>query len=148
MSVATRATGCSMLKLLVEGQQYIVNDHETIQELATFSKKNNKYQAEEGRKDDLVMGLVVFAWLSNQKYFKNLTDIDTIGKLREKRQEDIEDQLVPFGFIDRGPPADAYPITAELAHREFWFKPKVREYSPYVHNASEEDDNIEWMPNF
>lgn len=149
MSVATRATGCQMLKLLIEGNQYIVNDFHTIEELSTFSKKNNKYQAEEGKHDDTVMALLVFAWLSNDPYFKNLTNIDTIAKLKEKKTEELEDQLLPFGFVDRGPPVGSMPTTADL-HRDLWYSSKkIQEYSPYVAtNPDEDDKGIQWMPNF
>ena len=101
-----KSIGCSLLKLLVEQYQLIIHDHDTIQELSTFSKKNNSYEAEPGCHDDLVMCLVLFAWLSDQQYFKELTDIHTLMKLRDKTDEEIENDLVPFGFIDDGHPED------------------------------------------
>jgi hypothetical protein len=48
------------------------------------------------------MGLVLFAWLSDQKYFKELTDIETLKELRDLTDEQIEQNLVPFGFADFG----------------------------------------------
>ena len=101
-----KSIGCSLLKLLVEQYQLIIHDHDTIQELSTFSKKNSSYEAEPGCHDDLVMCLVLFAWLSDQQYFKELTDIHTLMKLRDKTDEEIENDLVPFGFIDDGHPED------------------------------------------
>lgn len=92
--------GCSILKLLIEQNQLIINDYQTIYELSRFSKKGHSYEAESGCNDDLVMGLVLFAWLSDQQFFKELTDINTIMKLRDRSDEDIENDLVPFGFID------------------------------------------------
>jgi len=74
------------LKLLIEGNQLIINDLSTINELSTFSKKGNTYEAEPGKHDDLVMGLVLFAWLSDQLYFKELTAINTLANLREKNE--------------------------------------------------------------
>lgn len=97
-----KAIGCSMLKLLVEQQQLVINDHETIFELSRFSKKGHSYEAESGCNDDLVMGLVLFAWMSDQQYFKDLTDINTLMKLREKTEEQMESELTPFGFVDSG----------------------------------------------
>ena len=70
--------------------------------MSTFSRKNNSYEAEAGCHDDLVMCLVLFAWLSEQQYFKDYTDINTLQALREKSEEDIEQDLAPFGFIDNG----------------------------------------------
>jgi len=97
-----KATGCAMLKLLVEQNQLIVNDFDTINELSTFSRKGQSYEAEPGKHDDLVMGLVLFAWLSDQQYFKDYTDINTLHKLREKTDEEIMSDLTPFGFVDDG----------------------------------------------
>ena len=97
-----KATGCSMLKMLVEQNQLLIRDFETIQELSRFSKKANSYEAEPGFHDDLVMNLVLFAWMSEQAYFKDMTDINTLIKLREKTDEQIEEEMLPFGFIDDG----------------------------------------------
>jgi len=90
--------GCSLLKLLVEQNQFIVNDFDTIHELSTFSRKNNSYEAETGSTDDLVMGLVLFAWLSDQGYFKEFSDNYTLQNLRDRTEEEIMADLVPFGF--------------------------------------------------
>ena len=97
-----KSVGCSILKLLVEQNQFVVNDFHTINELSTFSKKGTSYEAEPGKHDDLVMCLVLFAWLSDQQYFKDYTDINTLMSLREKTEEDIEQDLAPFGFVDSG----------------------------------------------
>jgi hypothetical protein len=99
-----KSIGCSMIKLLVESNQLIINDHQTIFELSRFSKSKTSYEAESGCNDDLVMGLVLFAWMSDQQYFKDLTDINTLMKLREKTDEELENDLVPFGFIEDGHP--------------------------------------------
>jgi len=99
---SVKAIGCSMLKTLVEQNQLVLRDYNTIQELARFSKKGNSYEAESGSHDDLVMNLVIFAWLTDQFYFKEMTDINTLMKLREKTEEQLEEDLMPFGFIDDG----------------------------------------------
>jgi hypothetical protein len=93
-----KSVGCSILKLLLEQQQLKIFDFETIKELSTFSRRGSSYEAESGCHDDLVMGLVLFAWLSTQSFFKEITDINTMMKLREKSEEDIMDDLLPFGF--------------------------------------------------
>lgn len=91
--------GCSFLKLLVEQQQLILHDYNTIHELSQFSKKGISYEAEPGANDDLVMGLVLFGWLSDQKFFKELTDINLLNELRNRRTEDIANAFVPFGIV-------------------------------------------------
>lgn len=103
---SVKAVGCSMLKLLIEQDQLIVNDLTTIQELNVFSRKGVSYEAEPGNHDDLVMCLVLFAWASNQKYFKELTDIDTLRALRERSEEQIETDVLPFGFLSSGHDTD------------------------------------------
>ena len=99
---SVKAIGCSMLKLLIEQNQLIVKDIHTINELKRFSRKGNSYEAEPGSHDDMVMNLVIFAWLSDQNYFKEMTDINTLSKLRERTEEQIEENLLPFGFVDDG----------------------------------------------
>jgi hypothetical protein len=101
-TTGVKGTGCSMLKMLIEQDQLIIRDFDTIFELSRFSKKKNSFEAESGFHDDLVMNLVLFAWMTEQAYFKDMTDINTLIKLREKTEEQIEEDLLPFGFIDVG----------------------------------------------
>ena len=114
---SVKSIGCSILKSLIEQDQLIVRDYNTIQELSRFSKKGNSYEAEPGSHDDLVMNLVLFAWLSDQSYFKDMTDINTLQKLREKTEEQIEEEMLPFGFIDDGANVDEEGLSLE---RDGW----------------------------
>ena len=84
---SVKSKGCSILKLLIEQNQLILQDYNTIQELSRFSKRGNSYEAESGHNDDLVMTLVLFAWLSDQRFFRELTDINTLAQLKEKTEE-------------------------------------------------------------
>lgn len=95
---SVKAVGCNMLKMLVEQDQLIINDFDTIKELSTFSRKGVSYEAEPGNHDDLVMCLVLFGWLTDQTFFQEITDINTMIKLRQKTEQQIEDELLPFGF--------------------------------------------------
>lgn len=96
---SVKSLGCSVLKLLVEQNQLILCDFNTIGELSTFSKKGQSWEAEPGKHDDLVMCLVLFGWLSNQRFFKELTDINTINELRDQKEEELMNDLVPFGIV-------------------------------------------------
>lgn len=109
-----KAKGCSIAKLLIEQRQLIINDFNTIAELSTFSRKGSSYEAEPGNHDDLVMGLVLFAWLTDQKYFKELTDINTLKSLRETQEEDVENAMMPFGFILTGKETTLNDIRASI----------------------------------
>lgn len=116
-----KSIGCSMLKLLIEQRQLIINDHDTIFELSRFSKKATSYEAEPGCHDDLVMGLVLFGWMSDQQYFKDLTDINTLMKLRDRTDEELERDLLPTGFMDDGHPDDDIIDLVENPSSEFQF---------------------------
>jgi hypothetical protein len=69
-------------------------DFETISELATFViKKNKTYAADEGKHDDMVSTLLLFAWLTTQQYFKDLTNVDPRNKLYEGEQAQIDAEI-------------------------------------------------------
>lgn len=97
---SVKAVGCNMLKMLIEQDQLIVNDFNTINELSTFSRKGLSYEAESGCNDDLVMCLVLFGWISDQSFFKDLTDINTLQKLKRRNEEEMYDEMLPIGFND------------------------------------------------
>jgi|TARA_B110000259_G_scaffold121760_1_gene138178 hypothetical protein len=116
---SVKSIGCSILKMLIEQNQLILQDYNTIQELSRFSKRGSSYEAESGAHDDLVMNLVIFSWLTDQGFFKDLTDINTMMRLRQKTEEQIEQDLLPFGFIDDGTDEDAEDDGHGFA-RESW----------------------------
>ena len=94
--------GCATLKDMIEHDKLIIEDFDTISELTTFSSKGQSYEAEEGAHDDLVMTLVLFSWLVQQRYFKDLTNMDIREKLFSEQMKMLEDELTPFGFINDG----------------------------------------------
>ena len=87
---------------MIEQDQLIISDFETIRELTTFALTNNTYQAEEGAHDDLAMTLVIFGWLVQQRYFKEMTNMDIRKKMWEEQMETLEQDMLPFGIIDDG----------------------------------------------
>ena len=99
---AVKKIGCSNLKTLIESDKLLVNDFDIIVEMSNFVQKGSSYEADDGASDDLMMCLVFFAWLTNQQYFKELTDEDIRKRLFESQQESIEQDMAPFGFIDDG----------------------------------------------
>lgn len=101
-TTTVKAIGCSMLKALIEGDRLIIHDQATINELSTFSKKGNSYEAEIGKNDDLVMGLVLFGWMTNDPFFKEISDSDVLKALREHNLDELEQEMLPFGFIEDG----------------------------------------------
>ena len=102
MSKATKKVGCLNLKALIEEDKLLIPDFDTISELTTFIQKHNSFEAEEGRNDDLVMCLVIYSWLIQQDYFKELTDQDIRKRLYEEQKNQMEQDMAPFGFITDG----------------------------------------------
>ena len=99
---AVKKVGCSNLKTLIESDKLMVEDFDVIVELSNFVQKGASYEADDGASDDLVMCLVFFAWLSNQPYFKELTDEDVRHRLFDSQRKALEQDMSPFGFIDDG----------------------------------------------
>ena len=102
MTKGTKKIGTSNMKSLIEGDKLIINDFDIISELSTFIAKGKSFEAETGSHDDLVMCLVIFSWLANQRYFKELTNIDVRGQMFTDQKNAIEADMAPFGFIDNG----------------------------------------------
>ena len=99
---AVKKLGCSNLKQIVETDKLIVNDYDLISEFSTFSQKGQTFEAEDGHSDDLAMCCVIFAWLAQQTYFKELTDDDIRARMFREQQHQLEQDMAPFGFIDDG----------------------------------------------
>ena len=102
MSKTVKKVGCSNLKTLIEDEKIRFNDYDIISELTTFIQKHNSFEAEEGCNDDLAMCLVIYAWLVQQDYFKELTDQDVRKRIYEDQRDQIEQDMSPFGFIVDG----------------------------------------------
>ena len=102
MSPSTKRVGCASLKTVVEKDQLIVNDFDTIAELSTFVSVGKSFEADAGATDDIVMCLVIFSWLLNQSYFKELTSNSIRGVIHERFSESDFEELTPFGIIDDG----------------------------------------------
>jgi hypothetical protein len=102
MTKQIKKIGCSNLKTIIETDKLIVNDFNIIEEMSTFARRHNSWMAEEGCNDDLMTCLIIFGWLSNQTYFKELSNSDVRSKLYEEQSNIIEQDMAPFGFIDDG----------------------------------------------
>ena len=94
--------GCANLKTLIENDKLILNDFDTIAELNTFARQRDSYGAEEGNNDDLVMGLVLFGWLTAQTLFREETDVDVRKQLLAEANLLINEELTPVGVFDDG----------------------------------------------
>jgi hypothetical protein len=99
---AVKKIGCSNLKQLVEDNKLILEDYECIKELSTFIVKGSSFEADDGCNDDLVACLFIFAWLTDQTYFKELTNNDIRRVMMNEQQDMLEQDMAPFGFIVNG----------------------------------------------
>jgi len=99
---AVKRIGCSNLKQLIEDDKLIVEDLDIISELSTFIVKGSSYEADDGCNDDLVACLFIFAWVTDQQYFKELTDSDVRMTMMREQQNALEQDMAPFGFVING----------------------------------------------
>ena len=125
MSVTVKKIGCANLKAIIEEDKLLFNDFQIFQELTTFVQKKQAWEADEGYHDDLVMCMVLFAWLVMQDYFKEMTDQDIRRRIYEEQRNQIEQDMAPFGFIDDGLGDDTF-VDAEGT---FWYGDKQEEVS-------------------
>ena len=122
---AVKKLGCSNLKQIIETDKLIITDYDLINEFSTFILKGQSFEAEEGHTDDLAMCCVIFAWLVEQTYFKELTDDDIRARMFLEQQHQLEQDMAPFGFIDDGLGHDGPTMTDEYG--TVW-SPVVRSY--------------------
>jgi len=94
--------GCSNLKSMIEENKLLIQDYDIISELTTFVTKGDTFAAEDGSNDDLAMTLVLFGWLVDQQYFKELSNQNIRDKLYQTKMDAIDDMTLPFGIIDDG----------------------------------------------
>lgn len=97
----TKMQGCSSLKQLIESETLLIYDYATVYEFMTFIKKNNSWQAEQGKTDDIVMSLVMFAWFVTQPYFSEMVDADMRKIMRDNLNMQEEFGMI-LGMFDDG----------------------------------------------
>ena len=102
MTRKVKRLGCSAIKDLLENSKLKIVDENTIVEISTFVARGQSYEASDGNNDDLMMNLVMFGYFASTQYFGDMTDIDIKQMLFEKKMKEIEDDIVPFGFVDDG----------------------------------------------
>ena len=102
MTRKVKRLGCSGIKDILENKKLKVVDENTIIELSTFVAKGQSYEANDGNHDDLVMNLVMFGYFISTEFFADMTNINLKQILFDSKMKQIEDDMVPFGFIDDG----------------------------------------------
>ena len=102
MSQQVKRIGCSNLKTLIESDKLVINDFDTISQLTTFVSHHNTFRAEEGATDDLIMTLVMFAWMTTQQYFKEIVNHDLRKQMQLEMMNQRDEETPSFGLYDDG----------------------------------------------
>lgn len=99
-----KAVGTLTLRELIEQDQLLVNSYDILEELSVFVKKGVSYASSEpnGVNDDLTACLWLFAFLTKQPIFTDLTNINIRAVLARKNEEYMSENLIPFGIISDG----------------------------------------------
>lgn len=96
-----KRVGCTTLKGLIEQDRLMIEDFDLVKELFSFVAKKNSFEAEVGHNDDLVMTLVLFAWLTTQLYFKDITGGNISFEMYGGQMRQLEEEMF-FGFLEDG----------------------------------------------
>ena len=115
MSPQVKKIGTSNLKTLIEGDKLLINDFATYSELTTFVETKNTFAAEQGANDDLVMGLVMFAWATTQPYFKEIVAHDLRKQVQLENMNQFDDETVVEPIMD-----DGMSHNLELVDGDLW----------------------------
>ena len=102
MNKKIKRLGCSGIKDIIENRKLKIYDQQTIMEMSTFVAIGQSYQASEGNHDDLMMNLVLFGYFAITSSFALMTNINIKQMLHEQRMLEIEQDVIPFGFIEDG----------------------------------------------
>jgi len=102
MSTQVKQVGCSNLKTLIEGDKLLINDFDTYSELTTFEQYKTSFAAAEGANDDMAMTLVIFAWATTQKYFREIVNHDLRKQIQLENMNQIDEDVLPAPIIDDG----------------------------------------------
>jgi hypothetical protein len=121
MSNPIKLLGCSLLKLLIEQNQFNIIDKSTIGELSMFIKSGASYEAEKGYHDDMVMPLVSFSWLTQTKFWFNMLEKNIFQGMREFSQSEIEEMMKSTAMIVSKGDDDIDKNKVEIIDGDVWF---------------------------
>ena len=71
-----------------------------------------------------MMNLVMFGYFVSTQYFSDMTDINLKEMLFKNKMKQIEDDMVPFGFIDDG---QAHMEVLEGRECDTW---QIKDFNP------------------
>lgn len=105
------------MKLFIENNRLKINDSKTISELYQFILINNKYQADEGSHDDLVMSLALcFAPFIDTNNFEDIKLlVNTIFSEQQNTENVNIDDIIIIGDFNDTPNLDEFENTRNYA---------------------------------
>jgi hypothetical protein len=131
MTPLVKRVGCSNLKTLIESDKLIINDFDTIAELTTFVAGRSTFEADDGANDDMVMTLVLFAWMTTQKYFKEIVSHDIRKQLQLQQFSQVDEEILPVGELN-----DGLDVPFVVEDGDVWVSGQGDTYSDYFKNIT------------
>ena len=122
---ATKRIGCAALRAMVEKDQLLIYDYETLRELTTFVAHGHNYRAEQGAHDDCVMTLVLLGWLTAQRGFEDYVGL-SMRKLLINQYEPVTLDEPFVGYLSDEPTVswtedgDRWTLSDEDIAKDFW----------------------------
>ena len=123
MNRKVKRIGCSSFKDLLETGKIEICDEQTILEISTFEARGNSFEATDGNHDDLMMNFVRVGYYGGTSDFLALTDIDIKDLMFSQQIYEIENDMLPFGFIDDGQTEiapEAFDNSWQIRQAESW----------------------------
>ena len=101
MTQSTRNKGLGIMKSFFRKNRFKIYDEDTIYELSNFVNKNGKYQAADGKHDDLVTSMNLLCWfLSDKNRYKTYFN-DEGNFMKDIHKRNVEDEEFCM-FVDDG----------------------------------------------
>jgi hypothetical protein len=73
------------------------------------------------------MPLVLFSWLTTNPYFRDLNDVNLREAMYQERIQQIEEDVIPFGFI-----SDGQELEYEVDSGDAWSKESPKAIPGYL----------------
>lgn len=117
---STKNTGCSNIKVALSRGKIRVNDYALIEQFGTFVAHKETYRADKGAHDDLVMTMVLFGWLLDQKAFHYLSNSNIRSEIQNGSvNKDMSNDRIPATFLVSNNSSDVVYERDELDEQGF-----------------------------
>lgn len=115
--------GTSNLKDLIEQQKLKIVDEDTIKELYVYEVSGESFEARQGNHDDMVAGLVMFAWFADTEMFGSMA-LTRLREMLSDEGKELVQKSIPFlGSFPDDTAIEMYELwgdNTEQAQKEGW----------------------------